>query len=291
MISDIKSIIISMRPKQWVKNVFLFSGLIFGRKLLDIFLLANVTAGFGLFCLTASSIYIFNDIRDRGEDKGHPEKGNRPLAAGRLEVYKGCIALAVLAATGLLGAYLLDLRFFIILGGYFLINIAYSIKIKHVVILDVMCIAFGFVARVLAGTALADVSASDWLILCTITLSLFLGFSKRRHELALIGSNENNHRKVLKKYSITFLDQMIAVATACTVMSYTLYTIADETVVKFGTRNLVFTIPLVIYGIYRYLYLIHQKEIGGNPTIALLTDFPLLLNGLLWLAAVVFIIY
>jgi 4-hydroxybenzoate polyprenyltransferase len=280
-----------MRPKQWVKNVFIFSGLIFSRKLLDVFLLAKVTAGFGLFCLTASSIYIFNDIKDIREDKGHPEKGKRPLAAGWLEVYKGYIASAVLAATGLLGAYLLDLWFFVIIGCYILINIAYSIKIKHVVILDVMCIAFGFVARVLAGTALAEVSASDWLIICTITLSLFLGFSKRRHELALIGRNANDHRKVLTEYNIAFLDQMIAVATACTVMSYALYTIADETVARFGTRNLIITIPFVIYGIYRYLYLLHQKKIGGNPTSALLTDPPLLLNGLLWLGTVILIIY
>jgi 4-hydroxybenzoate polyprenyltransferase len=170
-------------------------------------------------------------------------------------------------------------------------NLAYTIKLKQLVILDVMCIAFGFLFRVLAGTALAGVRPSDWIIICTVTLSLFLGFSKRRHELALIGSNAMNHRKVLVDYSITFLDQMIAIATACTVMSYALYTIADETVARFGTKNLVFTIPFVIYGIYRYLYLIHQKEIGGNPTSAVLTDLPLLVNGLLWMAVTLFIIY
>jgi 4-hydroxybenzoate polyprenyltransferase len=170
-------------------------------------------------------------------------------------------------------------------------NIAYTIKIKHVVILDVICIAFGFVFRVLAGTTLAGVTPSDWLIICTITLSLFLGFSKRRDELASLGANATNHRKVLTDYSIGFLDQMIAVATACTVMSYALYTIADETIARFGTRNLVFTIPFVIYGIYRYLYLIHQKKTGGNPTTALFTDLPLLFAGFLWLATVVLIVY
>jgi len=160
-----------------------------------------------------------------------------------------------------------------------------------VVIIDVMCIAFGFVFRVLAGTALAGVQPSDWLIICTITISLFLGFSKRRHELTLVGDNAENHRKVLSDYSLVFLDQMIAVATACCIMSYALYTIADDTIIRFGTRNLVFTIPFVIYGIYRYLYLIHQKKIGGNPTSVLLTDFPLLLNSLLWVGAVIMIIY
>ncbi len=169
--------------------------------------------------------------------------------------------------------------------------IAYTIKIKHLVILDVMCIAFGFVFRVFAGTTLAGVWPSDWLIICTITISLFLGFSKRRHELSIINPRAQSHRKVLADYSITFLDQMIAVATACTVMSYALYTIADETVARFGTRNLVLTIPFVIYGMYRYLYLIYEKEIGGNPTSAVLTDKPLLINGFLWFVVIIFIIY
>jgi 4-hydroxybenzoate polyprenyltransferase len=208
-----------------------------------------------------------------------------------LGVTKACIASIVLSTTARAGAFIVDLTFFTILVAYVVMNIAYTTKLKHVVILDVMCIALGFVLRVLAGTTLAAVRPTDWLIICTITLSLFLGFSKRRQELIFIGHNARNHRRVLSDYSITFLDQMIAVATACTVMSYALYTIADETVARFGTRNLIFTIPFVIYGIYRYLYLIHQKEIGGNPTSAVLTDLPLVLNGLLWFGVVVFIIY
>jgi len=174
---------------------------------------------------------------------------------------------------------------------YILINAVYTIKIKHVVILDVMCIAFGFVLRVIAGTELAGVSPSDWLLICTITVSLFLGFSKRRQELILIGHNSQNHRKVLSDYSIKFLDQMISIATACTVISYALYTISNETIARFGTRNLIFTIPFIIYGIYRYLYLIYQKGIGGDPTSVVMMDFPLILNGLLWLVTFVFIIY
>jgi 4-hydroxybenzoate polyprenyltransferase len=159
------------------------------------------------------------------------------------------------------------------------------------VILDVMCIATGFVLRILAGTTLAGVVPSDWLIICTITLSLFLGFSKRRYEIALIGENAESHRKVLTQYSLPFLDQMIAVATASTVMSYALYTVSAETISRFGTRNLVFTIPFVLYGIYRYLYLMHEKNEGGNPTKTVLKDWPLIINGLAWVGVSFLIIY
>jgi 4-hydroxybenzoate polyprenyltransferase len=280
-----------MRPKQWIKNFFIFAGLIFARHLFDLHLFLKVMVGFTFFCLATSSIYIFNDIRDIEKDKEHPEKRKRPLAAGQLSVNKAYIASGVFATLAFFGALQLDRNFFIFLVAYIVMNIAYSIKIKQLVILDVMCIAFGFVLRVFAGTALAGVRASDWLILCTITLSLFLGFTKRRQELLLIGHKANNHRAVLIDYSITFLDQMIAVATACAIISYALYTIADETVSRFGTRNLVYTIPFVIYGFYRYLYLIHQKKIGENPTSVIWTDLPLLLNSLLWIGSVVIIIY
>ena len=280
-----------MRPRQWVKNMFVFAGLIFSHNLFDIYLLTRVTGGFCLFCLAASSIYIFNDIMDLEKDKKHPEKCKRPLAAGHLKIKIAYGASVVLAIGALLGAMLLGTTFFFILAAYVLMNIAYTIKIKQVVILDVFCLASGFVFRVIAGTSLADVKPSDWLIICTMTISIFLGLSKRRHELTLFGTNANNHREVLADYTINFLDQMISVATACTLMSYALYTISDETVARFGTKNLIFTIPFVIYGIYRYLYLIHQRQMGGNPTSALLTDFPLFLNGLLWLGTIILLIY
>ena len=280
-----------MRPKQWVKNVFIFTGLIFSRNLFHIDLLVRVSAGFILFSLAASSVYIFNDIRDVEKDKQHPDKRKRPLPAGLLSVQTAYIVSTILAIVALAAGYFLNKVFFAILVAYVAMNIAYSLKIKNMVILDVMFIAFGFVIRVLAGTVLADVRPSDWLIICTITISLFLGFSKRRHELSLMGDQSNNHRKVLTHYSIPFLDQMIGIATACTVMSYALYTVSNETVVRFGTRNLVYTIPFVLYGIYRYLYLIHQEGKGGNPTSVVMKDPSLILNGLLWLLAVVLIIY
>jgi len=291
MLSEFKNILVSMRPQQWVKNVFLFIGLVFSHNLFDVHLLQKVMSGFLLFCLGASSVYIFNDIQDRKRDKEHPEKSKRPLASGNLRLVDAYVTSVVLVAISFVGAFLIDRAFFIILATYVVMNVAYSIRIKHIVILDVMCIAFGFVFRVFAGTMLAGVDPSDWLIICTITLSLFLGLSKRRQELAVIGADASNYRRVLTDYNIAFLDQMIAVATACTVMSYALYTVADETVARFGTRNLVFTIPFVIYGIYRYLYLIHRKELGGNPTEELTSDLPMFLNGLIWFVVVLFIIY
>jgi 4-hydroxybenzoate polyprenyltransferase len=291
VITKLKHVIVSMRPGQWVKNLFIFAGLIFSGNLFHPEVLIRVSNGFILFSLVASSIYIFNDIIDLEFDRAHPEKKNRPVAAGLLSVPAAYAGAIVLALAGLIGALTLDRVFFAILLGYLIINFVYTIKVKKMVILDIMCIASGFVLRVFAGTELAEVMPSDWLILCTIMLSLFLGFSKRRHELATTGTDALSHRKVLGEYSLSFLDQMIAVATACTVMSYALYTVSPQTISRFGTRNLVFSIPFVIYGIYRYLYLIHQKNMGGNPTRELVSDIPLLINALLWALLVVLIIY
>ena len=280
-----------MRPGQWVKNLFIFAGLIFSGNLFHPNVLIRVGNGFILFSLVASSIYIFNDIIDLEYDRTHPEKKNRPLPAGLLSVPAAYASAIVLATAGWISALTLDRVFFAILLCYLIINIAYTIKIKKMVILDIMCIASGFVLRVLAGTELVEVTPSDWLILCTITFSMFLGFSKRRHELVVTGTKALSHRKVLGEYSLSFLDQMIAVATACTVMSYALYNVSPQTVSRFGTRNLVYSIPFVIYGIYRYLYLIHQKNMGGNPPREVVRDLPLLLNALLWAFFVVLIIY
>ena len=291
MFSQIKLILISMRPAQWTKNLFVFPAIIFSKNLFHFELLGRVFLGFILFSLCAGGIYILNDIRDREKDRLHPEKSLRPIAAGLLKVQTGWAAFILLAAISLPAALMLDPMFFGVLSAYFILNVAYSLKLKHLVIIDVMCIAFGFALRVFAGTALAGVSSTNWLIICTITLSLFLGFCKRRSEIALIGENPEKHRKVLEDYSVSFLDQMIAIACACTVMSYAMYTLADETVARFGTKNLILTLPFVLYGIYRFLFLIHQKKMGENPTRTVLGDPPLIINGFLWLAAVLFVIY
>ena len=291
VLTEVKFILISMRPRQWVKNAFLFSGLVFSRNLFQTELLMKVSLGFILFCLAASSIYIFNDIQDREKDRRHPEKRRRPITLGNLLVKKAYFVSILLGVTTLVFASVLDLTFFAILLTYILLNLAYSLKLKQVVILDIMCIAFGFVLRILAGTTLGRITPSDWLIVCTMTISLFLGFSKRRNELVFMVNNADDQRKVLADYSLPFLDQMIAMVTACTVMSYILYTVSSETVARFGTRNLIFTIPFVLFGIFRYLYLIYHKRRSEEPTDLILRDFPSLFNILLWLGMVILIIY
>jgi 4-hydroxybenzoate polyprenyltransferase len=291
MTVDLKDIWISVRPKEWVKNLFLFAALIFSRNLFDLVLLIKVGAGFVLFSIAASSIYIFNDVMDIAQDQQHPEKFKRPIAAGRVRIQRAYAMSASLAFAALPAAYLLNPTFFGIVAAFLAINVAYSLRIKEIVILDVMCIAGSFVLRVLAGTALVGVRPSDWLILCTIMVALFLGFCKRRHEIVLMKDRASNHRGVLVEYGVTFLDQMISVATAGTIITYALYTVSNETVVRFGTRNLVFTVPFVIYGVYRYLYLVHQKTSGGNPASLVLSDTPLLVNAILWLGAILYILY
>ncbi len=218
-------------------------------------------------------------------------KSKRALPSGHLKLSTAYISSAVLAAAGLAGGFVLRDRFGAALVVYLAINIIYSIKVKDVVILDVMAIAGGFVLRVIAGAVLIDVPTSVWLLICTVLLSLFLGFSKRRHELLLLEAHAESHRSVLQYYSPYFLDQMIGIVTASTVMSYTLYTISEETLRKFGTTNLIYTVPFVLYGIFRYLYLVHKKEEGGNPTRLALTDVPLVINILCWVIVAVFIIY
>ncbi len=291
MPSKIRSILITLRPRQWFKNVLLFVGLVFSQNLFQIGLFIKVCGGFAVFCLAASSIYIFNDIHDRESDRKHPEKCRRPLAEGTLQVSEAYMVSMVLAGISFLFAFMMNRTFFVILLAYFILNLAYSLKIKQIVILDIMFIASGFVLRILAGTTLAGVNPSDWLIICTITLSLFLGFSKRRNELVLMGENAGYQRKVLKEYSLHFLDQMISMVTACTVMSYILYTVSPETVDRFGTKNLIFSIPFVLFGVFRYLYLIYLKKTIENPIDLILKDFPSLLNILLWFSAVMIIIY
>jgi 4-hydroxybenzoate polyprenyltransferase len=280
-----------MRPLQWIKNLFLFAALIFAIHLRNIDDVVKVFGGFILFSLCTSAVYLFNDITDLEKDKLHPLKSKRPLPAGKLSVGTAQAVSLLLASAGLLGGYFLNREFAVILLVYIIINVLYSLKLKDVVILDVMTIAAGFVLRVIGGAVLINVQSSEWLIICTLLLSLFLGFSKRRHELLILESQANTHRSVLQHYSPYFLDQMIGIVTASTVMSYTLYTISPETIQKFGSNHLIYTVPFVLYGIFRYLYLMHKKEEGGNPTKIALTDRPLLINIVVWIIIVTVIIY
>ncbi len=285
------SLFIALRPQDWVKNLFLFAALIFAGMLFQIDLLMRVTYGFILFCLASSSIYLFNDIVDLQHDRQHPLKSQRPVASGKLSISVARNSAVVLVLLAFVGSYSLEKYFGHVLALYIGLNIFYTLLLRQFVILDVMAIAFGYVLRVLAGAVVVNLPVSEWLLICTLLLSLFLGFGKRRHELTLLESTANDHRAVLEHYSPYFLDQMIIIVTALTIMSYVLYTVSEETVQKFGTKHLLFTVPFVLYGIFRYLYLVHKREEGGNPTKTLFTDVPLLVGVFLWIGLSVLIIY
>jgi 4-hydroxybenzoate polyprenyltransferase len=276
---------------QWAKNLFVLAPLVFGRGLEDRGAVTAALLAFLAFCAASSAVYLFNDIRDREEDRRHPVKRTRPLAAGTLALPVAVVALALLAAGALAAALAVGGRLVPVLAGYLLLNLAYTLWLKHQVILDVMAISLGFVLRVLGGAAAAAVEVSSWLILCTIFLALFLAFSKRRHELTLLAGSAPEQRRVLDEYSPAFLDQMINVVTASSVVAYALYAVAPETEQKYHSRYLVYTIPLVLFGIFRYLYLIYQSPGRRNPTEAILGDPPFLINLALWGGAVVWIVY
>lgn len=284
-------IVRTLRPRQWTKNVAIFAALVFSQHLFDIQLLLKTILAFFLFCLLSGSVYILNDLVDLEQDKKHPQKSKRPLAAGKLSPSVAITAGTVIMIISLTASYRLSIPFGIVATSYLLLQVVYSFYVKHLVILDVFCVAAGFVLRVVGGAEVIYVPISSWLLICTILLSLFLAMSKRRHELILLEDNAVHHRKILYEYSPYFLDQMISVVTSSTVVAYALYTMSEETVKKFQTDNLKFTIPFVIYGIFRYLYLIHQKNEGGSPERILLTDRPLIVNILLYGLVVGIILY
>lgn len=289
--NTLKAVLISMRPKQWTKNLIIFAGILFSQNFFVLPMLSAVIAAFAVFCLMSGAVYILNDVVDAGQDRKHPVKSKRPVAAGALSVKRALLAMSALVVACLCASFYLGPYFFAAVFGYFLLQLAYSLYLKYVVILDVFSIAAGFVLRVVAGAIVIDVAISSWLIICTVLLSLFLGFSKRRHELESMDEDATHHRKVLGDYSVYLLDQMISVVTASTVICYALYTLSDETVMKFGTSNLIFTVPFVFYGIFRYLYLIHKKGEGGNPENILVRDIPMIIDIFLWAATAALILY
>jgi 4-hydroxybenzoate polyprenyltransferase len=286
-----RAIFATLRPQQWVKNLVLFAGLIFSQNLDKPDLILKSLAGFALFCILSSSVYIFNDVMDAESDRKHPLKSTRPIASGRITVFSALSVFIIFALISLGLSLWLNPLFALTAAGYFVLNLLYSVYFKHVVIIDVMCIAASFVIRAVAGAVLIGVEISAWLVVCTTLLALFLGFGKRRYELLLLEEQATDHRKSLSEYSPYFLDQMISVVTASTVVAYAFYTLSVDVEIKLGTSHMDLTIPFVLYGVFRYLYLIHQKEGGGNPTRMLLTDRPILVNVILWLLAVVLIVY
>jgi 4-hydroxybenzoate polyprenyltransferase len=280
----------SLRPQQWIKNFFIFAPLIFSQNVFNRPLLLKTIMAFVTFCLVSSAHYIFNDLRDLEEDRRHPVKSKRPLASGRLKKGPAVVALLVIGAAGLALAAAIDVPFLLIAAGYLVLQTVYSMWLKHVVILDVFVVAAGFLIRVVAGGLAIKVEISSWLLICTTLLALFLAMGKRRYELVLLDKDAASHRPILREYNTYLLDQMISVVTASTLVAYCLYTISAETVTKFGTRNLIFTVPFVLYGIFRYLYLIHQKAEGGTPEALIIRDKPLLIDIFLWVAAAALIL-
>ena len=281
---------LSLRPRQWIKNFFVFAAVIFSRQLFTPALWRAAEA-FLIFCALSSAMYLVNDVMDRDKDRLHPRKRERPVAAGRLSPRAAVAAGVLLLAVALAAAALLSGGLLLVAAGYVTLLTAYSLRLKHVVIVDVIVVACGFVLRAVAGAVAVDVEISGWLLICTVQLALFLALGKRRHEYLTLEGEAARHRPILAEYSAGLLDQMIAVVTASTVTAYALYTMSPETVAKFHTQWLPVTLPFVLYGIFRYLYLLYRKELGGNPSEVVLNDRPLLINAVCWIAAVLIIIY
>jgi 4-hydroxybenzoate polyprenyltransferase len=285
------SLLASLRPGQWTKNLLVFAGLVFSMKLFDPAAVVRSLEAFLVFCALSGVVYLVNDVVDRETDRRHPTKSRRPIASGDLRVSTAIGAAVLIGATAVAAAFALGQPFGLVATGYLALQALYSGPFKHIVIIDVLTIAIGFVLRAVAGAVVLDVVISHWLFVCTILLALFIALAKRRHELVLLADGATSHRPILGEYSPYLLDQMIAVVTASTLIAYIFYTISPETEQKFGTSWLGLTIPFPIYGIFRYLYLVHQREGGGSPAELLLNDRPLLTCVALWVVAVVLIIY
>ena len=284
-------VLVSLRPHQWTKNLVLFAALAFSKHLFEAGPLVRAVVAFSLFCGLSGAVYLLNDVADRERDRMHPLKRLRPVASGALSP-RTAVGLAALIGFGCLAlSFTLGVPFAACAVLYLGLNLLYSFSLKEVVILDVLAISMGFVLRAVAGAVAIGVLISDWLLICTILLALFLTLSKRRHELTSLSDTAVSHRPTLQEYSPYLLDQMIAVVTASCVTSYAFYTTAQETRDKFQTDRLAWTLPFVLYGIFRYLYLVHRKEQGGSPTDVLLTDRPLLVAVALWALTVVVILY
>ena len=285
------SVLHSLRPEQWTKNLLVFAALLFARRLFDPAAVLQALAAFAIFCGLSGAVYLLNDVSDRESDRQHPVKRHRPIAAGHVSAPTAVAWALVLTALGLSLAFWLHTGFGITAAAYLMLQAAYTRVLKHTVILDVMAIAFGFVLRAVAGGLVIGVPISDWLVICTLLLALFLGLSKRRHELTLLAAGAAGHRRILEEYDPYLLDQMIAVVAAATLVAYIIYCLSPETTARFGTHWLVLTVPFPIYGLFRYLYIVHRKDGGGNPSEMLLTDRPLLSCVGLWGLTVVAVIY
>jgi 4-hydroxybenzoate polyprenyltransferase len=284
-----QALLISARPKQWTKNLLLFVGLVFALKLTHLDLLLLATASFLTFCALSSAVYLLNDLADVDKDRTHPTKRYRPIASGALPRQVAWTAAVVLLVVGLAAAFLIGLPFGLLALVYIGLTTAYTLFLKHIVILDVISLAAFYVLRAVAGAVAVSVPISSWLYVCTLLGALFLGITKRRHELVLLEGEASNHRPILQEYTPELLEQMTAVVTSTLVMAYSLYTFSAPNLPQ--NQAMMLTIPFVLYGVFRYLYLVHIKDVGGSPEEALLKDKPLLADGILWMIACAVILY
>jgi 4-hydroxybenzoate polyprenyltransferase len=269
-----------MRPKQWAKNLFIFAGVVFGKKLLFPSIFARNILTFWLFCVLSSIVYLVNDLADIEKDGQHPTKRRRPLPSGRLLPRTAKISAALLSAFSLPMAFLLDQKVGLLSAAYLATMVAYSLRLKHLVIVDVLVVSAGYVLRVAAGVAVTGVPFSPWLYVCTTLLALFISFSKRRHELVILAGAADEHRITLSEYTPRLLDEMISVVTSTTVIAYSLYTFSAPQAPE--DQAMMLTIPFVLYGVFRYLYLVHAKGEGGTPEDLVFGDKPLLIDIALW---------
>ena len=281
----------ALRPHQWTKNLLVFAALLFSKHLFEPEPFLRTLLAFVAFCGLAGAVYLWNDIADIEQDRLHPKKKLRPLAAGELSIRTATLGAIALVASAVSLSFWLDLRLGLCALAYLGLNLGYSFGLKHVVILDVLSLSLGFVLRALAGGFAINVPVTEWLLVLTLLLALFLGLAKRRHEITSLGDGASSHRAILAEYSPYLIDQMTSVVTASVVTAYAFYTLSPETVQKFGTAKLSWTLPLVLYVRFRYLYLVHQKDRGDSPTDMLLTDRPLLVTVALWVALVIAIVY
>jgi 4-hydroxybenzoate polyprenyltransferase len=290
------NLLVSLRPAQWTKNLIVFTALLFGQRgttpaFLDPHAIVRAIAAFAIFCVLSGIVYLINDVADREADRLHPRKRYRPIASGAVPPGLALGTAAVLTVAALAASWMLSPMFALVAAAYVSLLALYSGPLKHVVIIDVLTIAIGFVLRAIAGAVAIDVLISHWLLILTVLLALFLALSKRRHELVLLADGATSHRPILEEYSPYLLDQMIAVVTASTLVTYVISTVSDETVQKYHTDYLGLTLVFPLYGIFRYLYLVHQKEGGGSPADMLVNDRPLLACVALWAMTVTGIIY
>ncbi len=281
----------ALRVYQWPKNLVIFAALVFAQQLTDPAQVRRSIIAFVLLCAASSAVYLFNDLLDIEKDRAHPEKRHRPIASGAIAPWTAVVVLVVLAGGAMIGAYAIHPPYLWAILLYTALNVAYTLLLKRIMLIDVLAIALGFVIRAIAGAVILEVTVSNWLVVCTLFLALFLSFGKRRHEVGLLEAEAIHHREVLGHYNVPYLDSLMIVLAASTLLTYTIYTCSPEVVQKFHTDKLYLTLPFVVYGLFRYLYLVHHRRGGGDPSSTLLKDVPILATVLLWGLTCIGILY